>query len=97
MTEQPDLCQTCSETTLLVFPRDGSNNNIYGTCTSMAAIDRSFYDFNGLSWGSERKCYIFSELGWGGVGWGGGTTDNFIGAICLLLPLFGAWGGGGGI
>ena len=22
---QPDLCQTCSETTLLVFPRGGSN------------------------------------------------------------------------
>ena len=26
MTVQPDLCQTCSETTLLVFPRDGSND-----------------------------------------------------------------------
>ena len=25
VTLQPDLCQTCSETTLLVFPRDGSN------------------------------------------------------------------------
>ena len=24
MTLQPDLCQTCSQTTLLVFPRDGS-------------------------------------------------------------------------
>ena len=24
VTVQPDLCQTCSETTLLVFPRDGS-------------------------------------------------------------------------
>ena len=24
MTVQPDLCQTCSETTLLVFPRGGS-------------------------------------------------------------------------
>ena len=24
MTVQPDLCRTCSETTLLVFPRDGS-------------------------------------------------------------------------
>ena len=26
VTVQPDLCQTCSETTLLVFPRDGSFN-----------------------------------------------------------------------
>ena len=25
VTVQPDLCQTCSETTLLVFSRDGSN------------------------------------------------------------------------
>ena len=25
VTVQPDLCQTCSETTLLVFPRGGSN------------------------------------------------------------------------
>ena len=24
LTTQPNLCQTCSETTLLVFPRDGS-------------------------------------------------------------------------
>ena len=24
VTVQPDLCRTCSETTLLVFPRDGS-------------------------------------------------------------------------
>ena len=24
MTVEPDLCQNCSETTLLVFPRDGS-------------------------------------------------------------------------
>ena len=26
---QPDLCRTCSETTLLVFPRGGSNNFKY--------------------------------------------------------------------
>ena len=25
VTVQPDLCRTCSETTLLVFPRGGSN------------------------------------------------------------------------
>ena len=25
VTVQPDLCETCSETTLLVFPRGGSN------------------------------------------------------------------------
>ena len=25
MTVQPDLCRTCSETTLLVFPRGGSS------------------------------------------------------------------------
>ena len=25
---QPDLCQTCSETTLLVFPRGGSNQEV---------------------------------------------------------------------
>ena len=25
VTVQPDLCRTCSETTLLVFPRSGSN------------------------------------------------------------------------
>ena len=29
LTVQPDLCQTCSETTLLVFPRGGSNDDIY--------------------------------------------------------------------
>ena len=28
VTVQPDLCQTCSETTLLVFPRGGSYYNI---------------------------------------------------------------------
>ena len=27
MTVQPGLCQTCSETTLLVFPRGGSYDN----------------------------------------------------------------------
>ena len=26
VTVQPDLCRTCSETTLFVFPRGGSNN-----------------------------------------------------------------------
>ena len=26
MAVQPGLCRTCSETTLLVFPRDGLNN-----------------------------------------------------------------------
>ena len=26
---QPGLCRTCSETTLLVFPRDGSNVNSF--------------------------------------------------------------------
>ena len=29
MTEQPDLCRTCSETTLLVFSQDGSFIVIY--------------------------------------------------------------------
>ena len=28
VTVQPDLCQTCSETTLLVFPRGGSNSTM---------------------------------------------------------------------
>ena len=27
VTVQPDLCRTCSETTLLVFPRDGTNED----------------------------------------------------------------------
>ena len=29
MTVQPDLCQTCSETTLLVFPRSGSLTDVF--------------------------------------------------------------------
>ena len=37
MLVQAGLCRTCSETTLLVFPRDGSNNVLY---TIMSRIVR---------------------------------------------------------
>ena len=37
VTVQPDLCRTCSETTLLVFPRGGSNDN-FAISTSNATV-----------------------------------------------------------
>ena len=47
MTVQPDLCRTCSETTLLVFSRDGSYH-----CEKMPVLQYQ----NGLF---MRLCYAF--------------------------------------
>ena len=56
MTVQPDLCQTSSETTLLVFPREGSFVN--------ADIEHSNFvgKANATDIMSEKNVYGLSEL-----------------------------------
>ena len=41
LTVQPGLCWTCSKTTLLVFPRGGSNVNSRGVCIMYNHITRN--------------------------------------------------------
>ena len=43
VTDQPDLCWTCSETTLLVFSRSGSNIDARSLLTSPISILIQFY------------------------------------------------------
>ena len=56
MTLQPDLCRTCSETTLLVFSRDGSNSVYYSYRISLINYCNDFNN-NGVRY--IQGDYIF--------------------------------------
>ena len=63
MTVQPGLCQTWSETTLLVFPRGGSNCNYPGFATTVPSYNFEFVD---LWCNSSQLCqnadYIYRRV-----------------------------------
>ena len=63
MTIQPDLCQTCSKTTLLVFPRGRSFLLIEGSPYAIVPICEQFKSFYKEIFGDMQSisCYMCAK------------------------------------
>ena len=60
MTAQLGLCQTCSETTLLVFPRDGSNG-LHPPTLHVLSDDGAIMNFGILSPNRVPRTILYFE------------------------------------
>ena len=76
MTVQVDLCRTCSETTLLVFPRDGSILEVYTnnmTIVFMLSLQTDIFPPQFADENTTDASPVSQFLSGGGGGGGGGN------------------------